>query len=232
MGDCANTGDRRSATRVPARAKPTPEAAAVHAVGFICRRTGSSLARSAPPLGDLDGGRASGCAKVAWRAFEGKHFTPSRGSACGEVMQDCLGQRGPWGDAPLRTAAPSRKRHSGGIALVGARCGRRACAGCRNGSGRRTARSARSGREPSRTGAETRTSSRAMLRSRMLQAGMQRGVRRRREVLLATARSVFGRLARGELFAIEQVGPLVQPSFRRQLFTSTKPVGRKLRKGC
>ena len=118
MGDCANTGDRRSATRVPARAKPTPEAAAVHAVGFICRRTGSSLARSAPPLGDLDGGRASGCAKVAWRAFEGKHFTPSRGSACGEVMQDCLGQRGPWGDAPLRTAAPSRKRHSGGIAVL------------------------------------------------------------------------------------------------------------------
>ena len=199
----------------------------MHAVGFICRRTGSSLARSEPLLGDLDAGRASGCAKVAWRAFEGKHFTPSRGSACGEVMQDCLGQRGPWGDAPLRTAAPSRKRHSGGIALVGARCGRRACAGCRNGSGRRTARSARSGREPSRTGAETRTSSRAMLR------GMtQRGVRRGREALLAAASSVFGRLARGELFAIEQVGPLVQPSFRRQLFTSTKPVGRKLRKGC
>jgi hypothetical protein len=70
--------------------------------------------------------------------------------------------------------------------------------------------------------------SRAMLRGRM-QRGLRRGGG---EVLLATAKSVFGRLARGQLFAIEQVGALVRPSFCRQLLISTKPVGRKLRKGC
>jgi hypothetical protein len=106
MCDFAKGGSRRSATSSCAHGQP-PNAAAVRrrpvrlpAHGLEPCLIGSRCLASLPA-------RAFGCARLAWPASEGKALQTLPGQRWATPCRNA-----PWGNAPLRTAALSRKRHS------------------------------------------------------------------------------------------------------------------------
>ena len=150
----AAKGWRRPTTRHHAAGRARQSTA----VGFVCRRAGLEPrpVRSrwlATDAGIRAGQRSHG------RPHGASRFSPSRGFSLRQGyarMPQPTHDNAPWDKAPLRTAAPSRKRPMAARPSCGKGVGD-AHARAADGSSRRIALSARCDRKSRRAGAETRT---------------------------------------------------------------------------